>query len=74
MKAHMLLTDDTSAMFYSKLINLEVHGSLGIVIWNVGNDYIDKKEGIKAIKALSRTSLWISEKIVQEAIDAIKNF
>ena len=73
MKATMLLTDDTSAMFYAKLINMEVHGSLGIVIWNIGNDYIGKEEGIKAIKALSRSSLWISEKIVQEAIDAIKS-
>ncbi|MBN2443575.1 MAG: hypothetical protein JXJ04_19605 [Spirochaetales bacterium] len=73
MEARMLLTDDTSAMFYAKLINLEVHGSLGIVIWNVGNDYIDKEEGIRAIKTLSGSSLWISEKIVQEAIDAIKS-
>ena len=73
MKAVMLLTDDTSAMFYAKLINLDVHGSLGIVIWNVGNDYINKEEGIKAINALSRSSLWISEKIVQEAIEAIES-
>lgn len=71
--ADMLLTDDTAARFYAKLINLEAHGSLGVIIWNVSNGYMTKSEGIKAIEALSHSSLWISDKILQEAITAINS-
>lgn len=74
MKADWLLTDDTSARVFASLLDLEVHGTLGIVLWNVANNYIHPEEGKDFLNQLRNTSLWLSEKVFRFAWDSIEQF
>jgi len=71
-KADWLLTDDSTARLFSSLFGLEVHGSLGVVLWNIAHGYISQTEAESALDNLKRSSLWLSEKILQEARKAIE--
>jgi predicted nucleic acid-binding protein len=71
LKVDWLLTDDSSARYFASNMGLEVHGSLGIVLWNVAHKYLSTKEGISALRSLRKTSLWLSKKIFLEAEKAI---
>lgn len=70
--ADWLLTDDLAARVFAKSLGIEVHGSLGIVLWNVAHDRISAKQGGKALRALAETSLWLSPGIIAEALAAIE--
>ena len=72
LKVDWLLTDDSSARFFASNMGLEVHGSLGIVLWNVAHKYLSRKEGINALRSLRKTSLWLSVNIFKEAERAIE--
>jgi predicted nucleic acid-binding protein len=54
------------------LLGLEVHGSLGIVLKSAANGLLNYNEARNTLKRLSKTSLWISEKILLEAYEAIE--
>ncbi len=62
-----VLTDDTEARIFANSLDLEVHGSLGIVLWSAASGYLDYIESKKALNSLSKTSLWISRDILLEA-------
>ena len=72
LKVDWLLTDDSSARFFASNMGLEVHGSLGIVLWNVAHKYLSRKEGIRTLRSLRKTSLWLSAKVFNEAEKAIE--
>lgn len=70
-RADWLLTDDAGARVVASLFGLEVHGSLGIVLWGAASRHLRRDEAFTALEALTRSSLWISPRIVDEARQAL---
>jgi predicted nucleic acid-binding protein len=51
---------------------LEVHGSVGLLLWAVASGYAKSRAEAHALHdALARSSLWISEKVLNEAHRAV---
>ena len=65
------MTDDAATRFFVSLLGLEVHGSLGIILWNAAHRYLNRKETEGALNRLEHSSLWLSAKIYQEARQAL---
>lgn len=70
-KADWLLTDDSAARLFASLLGLEVHGSLGVVLWNAAKGNLSRREAEQALSDLERSSLWLSTKIFEEAQKAL---
>ena len=70
-KADWFLTDDAATRLFVSLLGIEVHGSLGIVLWSAAHRYLNRKETEAALKRLEQSSLWLSAKIYQEARQAL---
>lgn len=66
------LTDDTEARILANSMGMEVHGSLGIVLWSAAVGNLNHIKSKKALDRLSKTSLWISKDILSEAQKALK--
>jgi predicted nucleic acid-binding protein len=71
LKADWFLTDDTAARLFAGSMGLEVHGTLGVVLWAAAVGHLDYEASVKALERLSRTSLWISQDITMEARKAL---
>jgi predicted nucleic acid-binding protein len=71
-KADWLLTDDTAARLVAQQHGLEVHGSLGVILWGAATGRLLRTEAEKSLEALSRSSLWISARILEEARTALR--
>ncbi len=56
-KADWLLTDDSAARLFASLLGLEVHGSLGVVLWNAAKGNLSRREAEQALSDLERSSL-----------------
>ena len=70
-KADWLPTDDSAARLFASLLGIEVHGSLGVVLWSVGNGFLSRKGAEQALSKLERSSQWLSGKIYQKARKAV---
>ncbi len=70
--ADWLLTDDAKARQFAESLGLEVHGSIGLLLWNaaVGN-LDDRAQAMTLLDQFARTSLWVSERVLREAQKAI---
>lgn len=66
------LTDDTEARIFANSLGIEVHGSIGIVLWSVAVGHLNYAEAKESLEKLSQTSLWISKNILSEAQEALK--
>ena len=66
------LTDDTEARILANSMGIEVHGSLGVVLWSAAVGHLNYSESKKALDRLSKTSLWISKDILSQARNALK--
>ncbi len=71
LKADWFLTDDTSARTFANVIGLEVHGTLGVVLWAAAVGYLKYDEAKMAIEGLLKSSLWISHTILEKAYKAL---
>ena len=72
--ADWLLTDDAKARQFAESAGLEVHGSIGLLLWSVSNGHIlEKAIALHLLDNLANSSLWISERVLQEAREAINN-
>lgn len=71
LKTDWLLTDDTAARLFAGSMGLEVHGTLGVILWAAAVGHLDFEASVKALERLSRTSLWISQDIMTEARRAL---
>jgi len=69
--ADWLLTDDTEARVIAGLAGIEVHGSLGVVLWAAAVGHFDRAKAAAALDHLARSSLWISAGILAEARAAL---
>jgi predicted nucleic acid-binding protein len=70
--ADWFLTDDATTRLFVSLLGMEVHGSLGIILWNAAKGYLSREETESALKRLEATSLWLSERIRREARQALE--
>jgi len=51
---------------------LEVHGSLGVVLWGAATGHFQQQEAEAALEALAGSSLWISSRVLDEARAALR--
>jgi predicted nucleic acid-binding protein len=67
-----LLTDDAQARQFAEHLGLEVHGSIGLLLWATASGYISSRaKAHQLLSGLERSSLWISERVLREAARAI---
>lgn len=71
-KDSLLLSDDAAARLYASYINIEVRGSLGIVLAAVVYGRIDKHQGREILARLQKSSLWISKTVFSEALSTLE--
>jgi predicted nucleic acid-binding protein len=71
-QADWLLSDDAKARQFAESLGLEVHGSIGLLLWSVAAGYVDERiQALTLLDALANSSLWISERVLREARYAI---
>lgn len=72
-QADWLLTDDTLARQFAESLGLEVHGSIGLILWNVAVGNIKGQEqALNLLDGLAQSSLWVSERVLHESRKAIR--
>jgi predicted nucleic acid-binding protein len=69
--ADWLLTDDAAARLFASELNLEVHGSLGILLWSVAVGKLSHNDAVSGLDRLAASSLWISARVLAEAHRAL---
>lgn len=72
LKPEWFLTDDTEARIFASYLGMEVHGSLGIVLWSAAVGHLSYAKSKDGLDRLSKTSLWISKDIMSQAKKALK--
>jgi predicted nucleic acid-binding protein len=72
LRADWLLTDDAGGRLVAQSLGLEVHGSLGVVLWAAAMRHLSHPEGESALDRLARSSLRISPSVLQAAKAALK--
>lgn len=71
-QADWFLTDDAAARLFAAQFGLEVHGSLGIVLWAAAMEHLDFSTAQQILERLSISSLWISSRVMAEAQAALR--
>lgn len=72
LRADWLLTDDAEARAVAQLAGLEVHGSLGVLLWAAVSGRLPEGDAYAALDRLARSSLWISTSVLGEARIALR--
>jgi predicted nucleic acid-binding protein len=70
--ADWLLTDDAAARLVAGMQGLEVHGSLGIVLWAAATGHLELGEAERVLDGLAASSLWVSAPVLAEARAALR--
>ena len=71
-KAEWLLTDDAIARQFGESLGLEIHGSIGLLLWAVAVGHVESEsEALNSVDALAGSSLWISDRVINQARKAI---
>lgn len=69
--AGWLLTDDAAARLFAEEMGMEVHGSLGIILWAAAVGHLERRAAGQALTRLASSSLWISRRVLAEAQAAL---
>ena len=72
LKPDWFLTDDIGARVFANSLGIEVHGSLGIVLWSAAVGHLSYAGSKEALDRLSKTSLWTSKDILSQAQKALR--
>lgn len=72
LRSDWLLTDDAAARVVASQQGLEVHGSLGVVLWSAATGGLDLDRAEATLEALAGSSLWISARVMAEARTALR--
>jgi predicted nucleic acid-binding protein len=72
LSAAWFLTDDAAARVFAAALGLEVHGSLGVVLWAAARKHLSHEEAAAALDRLAHSSLWISAQVLAEARAALE--
>lgn len=67
MNSNWFLTDDAAARLYAQSLGIEVHGSLGVVLWAAAIGYLNRDDAESTLSLLRKSSLWVSAKVFAEA-------
>ncbi len=70
--ADWLLTDDAAARLLAQSLGLEVHGSLGLVLWAAATRRLSRTEAESVLDRLARSSLWVSPSVFLAAKAALE--
>jgi predicted nucleic acid-binding protein len=71
-KGDWLLTDDAQARQFAESLGVETHGSVGVLLWAVAVGTVEnRRKAYQLLEGLANSSLWISERVIQEASKAI---
>ena len=71
-KSDWFLTDGALAREVSESLGLETHGSIGVLLWAVAEGYVEERnDAHELLNNLVSSSLWISDRVVNEASRAI---
>ncbi len=74
-KANFFLTDDLDAGIVAIKYNLQVHGTIGIILRAFRERIIDKKTAIEKINELyAKSSLFITKDLVDNVVRAVEEF
>jgi predicted nucleic acid-binding protein len=65
------LTDDAAARIMGLSLGIEVHGTLGVLLWCVAKDIVDGPAAQVMLDALEHSSMWISPAVMSEARAAL---
>jgi predicted nucleic acid-binding protein len=71
-KSDWFLTDDAAARLMAESLNVEVHGSIGVVLWAAASRLVKKTEAELFLVGLEKSSLWMSLKVRIEARAALE--
>jgi predicted nucleic acid-binding protein len=71
LKAEWLFTDDAAARIFAKAVGIEVHGSLGVVLWVAAQGYLSRADAEACLDRLAQSSLWVSARVMAEARAAL---
>jgi predicted nucleic acid-binding protein len=66
-KADWFLTDDAAARLFAQSLGIEVHGSLGVVLWAAAVGKLSRADAEATLDRLAKSSLWVSAKVLAEA-------
>jgi predicted nucleic acid-binding protein len=69
--ADWLLTDDAGARVIATVFGMEVHGSVGVVLWAAATRHIDAQQANSVLDRLAKSSLWITPAILAQARHAL---
>jgi predicted nucleic acid-binding protein len=70
--ADWLLTDDAQARQFAETLGVEVHGSIGLFLWNIAVGNInDRSWAFTLLDNLANSSLWVSKRVIRETQKAI---
>ena len=70
--ANWFLTDDTAARVFAQSLGLEVHGSLGLILWAAAMGHLQRAEAERALDRLAQSSLWVSARVLAAAKTALE--
>jgi predicted nucleic acid-binding protein len=70
--AAWLLTDDAAARLFAQSLGIEVHGSLGVVLWAAAVRELSRTDAEAMLDRLAESSLWISARVLAEARRALR--
>ena len=70
-EADWFVTDDAKARQLAESLGLESHGSIGILLWSLAVDNINGEQARYLLDALANSSLWISNRVLDETHKAI---
>jgi predicted nucleic acid-binding protein len=70
-RADWFLTDDSAARVVAEQLAVEVHGSLGVLLWGAATGLLDFPAAEAALESLRRSSLWVSPRVLGEARRAL---
>ena len=71
-KSDWFVTDDAAARLMAESLNVEVHGSIGVVLWSAASGLVKKTEAEIFLTGLEKSSLWMSLKVRVEARAALE--
>jgi len=73
MQAEWLLTDDAIARQFGESLGLEIHGSIGLLLWAVAVGQVkSENKALNSVDAFAGSSLWISDRVVNQACKTIR--
>jgi predicted nucleic acid-binding protein len=72
LKPDWFLTDDAAARLMAESLNVEVHGSIGVILWAAARNLVIKTGAESFLTGLEKSSLWMSPKVRIEARTALE--